>query len=425
MKIRVVAALVMGALAAQTQAAGFQLAETSATGLGRAFAGEAAIADNASAQGRNPALLMELHGQQISAGMVYVDPNIDLKGDVNVALGPIDLPMGDASADDIAPAAFIPNFFYSNRLSDKLAIGFAVNANHGMATELPADHAAAIFGSDTAITTVEFAPAVAYQINEQFAVGATLRVIYGDGKVTGTVPAWVPTLVPSLPAGEKLKAVEGDGIDFGYQLGATWEPSQATRIGVNYRSEVDLTLEGEAEGIAYGLQPGEKKDGELVLPLPATAELAAVHQLTDKFAVHGSVNWTDWSAFETLTVDFAEGPSLLKEENFEDSWRYAVGATYQANDKVTLRAGVALDEGGVSDENRTLSIPDSDRLWFSFGSGYQLSENLSLDLAFTYIKADSATINESVAIADGVNANFSGELSGDVWLAGTQLSYRF
>ncbi|QSA20032.1 outer membrane protein transport protein, partial [Vibrio furnissii] len=35
-----------------TQAAGFQLAEYSATGLGRAYAGEAAMADNAGAQWR-------------------------------------------------------------------------------------------------------------------------------------------------------------------------------------------------------------------------------------------------------------------------------------------------------------------------------------------------------------------------------------
>ncbi|WP_193354215.1 outer membrane protein transport protein, partial [Aeromonas lacus] len=41
-------ALSLLVIAGHTHAAGFQLAEQSATGLGRAFAGEAAIADNAS-----------------------------------------------------------------------------------------------------------------------------------------------------------------------------------------------------------------------------------------------------------------------------------------------------------------------------------------------------------------------------------------
>ena len=40
-----------------TNAAAFQLAEVSTSGLGRAYAGEAAIADNASVVATNPALM--------------------------------------------------------------------------------------------------------------------------------------------------------------------------------------------------------------------------------------------------------------------------------------------------------------------------------------------------------------------------------
>nr|WP_254796066.1 outer membrane protein transport protein [Moritella viscosa]SHO00435.1 Putative long-chain fatty acid transport protein [Moritella viscosa] len=42
---------------AQSSAAGFQVSEHSASGLGRAFAGEAAVADNASVLARNPAAM--------------------------------------------------------------------------------------------------------------------------------------------------------------------------------------------------------------------------------------------------------------------------------------------------------------------------------------------------------------------------------
>ena len=49
------AAAVLSSL--QANAAGFQVAETSASGLGRAFSGEAAVADNASVLARNPAAL--------------------------------------------------------------------------------------------------------------------------------------------------------------------------------------------------------------------------------------------------------------------------------------------------------------------------------------------------------------------------------
>ena len=39
------------------QSAGFQVAEHSASGLGRAFAGEGVVADNASVLARNPAAM--------------------------------------------------------------------------------------------------------------------------------------------------------------------------------------------------------------------------------------------------------------------------------------------------------------------------------------------------------------------------------
>ncbi|WP_028116736.1 outer membrane protein transport protein [Ferrimonas senticii] len=405
MKIRVVAAVVMGALSAQANAAGFQLAEYSATGLGRAYAGEAAMADNASSQGRNPALLMHLEGRQLSAGLVYVDPNIDSEGKVNGKI--------PADADDFAPSAVLPNFYYSNKVNDNWAYGISLNASHGMATELPKDHAAAIFGSDVGIEAIELVPAVAYQLTDTVAVGAGVRVIYGKGHVTATAPTWFPL----VPAGTELKSVDGDGFDFGYQLGATWQPSADRRLGFNYRSEVDLKLEGNAVGMA-------DKSGSLTLPLPATAELAGFHQLTDKFAMHASVNWTNWSAFKTLTVDLDSGVSdKLKDENFKDNWRYALGATYQVNDKLVARTGVALDEGAATDEYRTLSIPDSDRLWFSAGVGYQATENLNLDLSLTYIKAKDASITNEKDKTTG--AVYNGEISGDVYLVGVQASYRF
>ena len=49
-------------------AAAFQLAEVSTSGLGRAYAGEAAIADNASVVATNPALMSFIQKQPILCG---------------------------------------------------------------------------------------------------------------------------------------------------------------------------------------------------------------------------------------------------------------------------------------------------------------------------------------------------------------------
>lgn len=438
MKYRLLSGVIAGLLASQANAAGFQLAETSATGLGRAFAGEAAIADNASAQGRNPALLTQLEGRQLSVGAILVAPDVAAKGTIThpaLTAEGLGAKTIAANEDDLVPNAVVPNFFYSNRLNDRWAYGLAVNSNYGLKSELPVAHPASIFGSNTEITTIEFNPNLAFAVSEQFSLGAGVRFVYGDGAISGTVPGWVadPAVQPLLAAlqlppvapGTELKSLSGDDYAWGYKLGATWQPVQGHTIGLSYHSEVELNLEGDAGGLLYA-PDGLAKPGKLSLTLPAFAELASSHQLTDAWRLSASVNWTQWSRFDDLVAEFPDGSSdLVKAEEFEDNWRFAVGTDYRLSDKMVVRAGVAYDMTAVEDEHRTLSIPDSNRLWLSTGMGYAFSERLNLDLALTYIHSQGdAPINEAFKVGDMTLAQFNGEVTGSVWLAGAQLSYK-
>ena len=412
-----------------SMAAGFQLAEYSATGLGRAYAGEAAIADGADTQWRNVAMLTYLEGTQVSVGGIYVNPNIDVEGNVDgsKSMNPA-LSNNKASSEDFADAAFIPNLYVSHRVNQQLAIGFAVGTNYGMETNLGDDFNASHFGNEASVLTKEINVNMAYQINQQFSVGGGVRYVIGEGSFGATMPT---NNVLTAPQGTTLKYMEGTDEAWGWQVGTAWQINDANRIGFSYKSEVNLELTGHAEGIGFALAPTQRKNGSMDLVMPATAELASYHQLTDKFAMHASFNWTDWSAFEKLEAQFVDGSSsMVKEENWEDNYRLAVGGTYQLNQKLALRSGVAYDTSAVSDKNRTITIPETDRLWLSIGAGYDWSENLSLDAGFTYIIAKDAPITESRGYesddaAQAVGGQFTGETTGNVWLVGVQANYRF
>ncbi len=423
------AALTLG-MSANTMAAGFQLAEYSATGLGRAFAGEAAMADNAGAQFRNPAMLTYLEGTQFSIGAIYVDPNIDIKG-TNTPYG-TDQKV-QSNADDIANSAVIPNFYFSQQINEKFFWGFALSTNYGMETELPSDFAGSQFGNEAMVKTIEFNPNIAYKLNETLSFGAGVRYIRGEGHFGAISSA--NTQIPGvglIPKGTTLKYMEGDTDAWGWQAGTAWQINEDNRIGFNYRSEVELKLKGHAEGLAFGLMPSEQLAGSMNLILPATAELASFHQLTSKLAIHASFNWTDWSSFEKLEANLDKiGTQLIKQENWEDNYRLAIGTTYQLNKDLALRGGVAYDTSAVNDNNRTLTIPETDRLWLSTGIGYDWSKNLTIDAAFTYIFAKDASVDEprNGIASDNSSVPFggtySGEITGNVWLVGVQASYRF
>ncbi|MGF1910343.1 outer membrane protein transport protein [Vibrio kasasachensis] len=402
---------------ATVNAAGFQLAEYSATGLGRAYAGEAAMADNASSQWRNPALLTYLEGTQISVGAIYVDPNIDIDGTSGGTT--------PASSSDFAHDAVIPNFYVSHKYNDKFALGFALGTNYGMETDLGKDFRGANHGNEASVISMEANLNAAYQLTEAVSIGGGLRIVQAEGSFGATA-------TDTLPTGTTLKYMEGDDTAFAWQVGTVWQVNETNRIGFTYKSEVDLTLEGHAKGLGFlsdAPVPKAQYAGSMNLALPATAELATYHQLNDKVAIHTSINWTDWSSFKELVANIPEFGSAssqdIKEENWEDNYRFAIGSTYQYSNKLQLRTGVAYDTSAVSEEHRTATIPETDRLWLSIGAGYQWSEQLTLDAGFTYIIAKDAKMHESDPKADAFGGTFEGEVSGSIWLVGVQANYKF
>ncbi|EJL6929542.1 TPA: outer membrane protein transport protein [Vibrio cholerae] len=410
-----------------TQAAGFQLAEYSATGLGRAYAGEAAMADNASAQWRNPAMLTYLEGTQVSAGAIYVNPNVDVEGTVTHQ----QLGKTHASSNDFAHDAVIPNFYLSHQLNEQMALGFALGTNYGMETDLGTEFAASHFGNQASVISKEANLNIAYQILPQLSIGGGVRYVMGEGHFGATAPAKnlirhpVTNNVMTLPKGTTLKYMEGEDNSWGWQVGSAWQINQNHRVGFAYKSEVVMDFEGHAEGVSYG----SYKPGMMSVTLPATAELASFHQLNDQWAIHASINWTDWSSFKELTAVFPEKSDLIKSENWEDNYRFALGTTYQYDAKLALRAGVAYDTSAVDDKNRTATIPETDRTWVSVGGSYVATPQLTLDAGFTYIFAKDATINEprdaSDQTAAAIGGAFTGNVSGNVWLIGVQANYRF
>ncbi|ENM5775283.1 outer membrane protein transport protein [Vibrio mimicus] len=401
-----------------TQAAGFQLAEYSATGLGRAYAGEAAMADNASAQWRNPAMLTYLNGTQVSAGAIYVNPNVDVDGTVKHQ----QLGQTAASSKDFAHDAVIPNFYLSHQLNEQVVLGFALGTNYGMETDLGTEFAASHFGNQASVISKEANLNIAYQILPQLSIGGGVRYVMGEGHFGATAPA---KNALKLPQGTTLKYMEGEDNSWGWQVGTAWQINEDHRLGFAYKSEVMMDFEGHAEGITYGAY----KPGMMSIALPATAELASFHQLNEQWAIHASLNWTDWSSFKELTAVFPEKSDLIKSENWEDNYRFAIGTTYQYDAKLALRTGVAYDTSAVDDKNRTATIPETDRTWVSLGASYVATPQLTLDAGFTYIFAKDATISEPRDDSDKPSAliggAFDANVTGNVWLIGVQANYRF
>ncbi|GAA3963209.1 OmpP1/FadL family transporter [Allohahella marinimesophila] len=401
------------AISGQVSAAGFQLSEHGARGLGRANAGEAAIGDTAAVLARNTAAMTRLEGINVSGVLSFIDLEVEANGTTTTASG-ITLPAND---DNAGPNAFVPGFYSSYQLDEKLFVGFAVFSNFGLKTDYDSRFGGLDVADEASVETVNITPSIAYKLTDQVSLGFGIDYVLADAQLNTSVPAFVPG-VPGTP---KILDLEGDGDAFGYHLSALFELTQATRIGMQYRSSLDIDIEGDAES---EFPAPFSSDGSLELNLPDIAEIAAYHEINSDWAVHGSVNYTNWERFDSLIADIdavPTGPVTLKEENWDANLRYAIGVTHNLNERIILRGGFALDKSPVPRENRTLSIPDSDRMWFSAGASYLASDNLSLDFGISRLEGDSVEVTEVSALGNTVVA----EVEGSATIASVQVNAAF
>lgn len=380
------------AVSSQAFAAGFQVNEHSANGLGRAFAGQAAKPENASVLSTNPAAIAAFDKSEVSVSANYINPNIDIEGSVDATIGGQTATL-DASEDDIADAAVIPSAFYTTPVNDKLSLGVGVFANYGLSTDYSDDYNALHFADTAEVVTMTVNPTLAYKVSDTLSLGFGLSATYAEAEISTATPKAIGPLTGNMvPGNATILKLEGDDWGYGWNVGAFWQATADTTLALSYRAKTELDLDGEVES---QLSPALNQGGELALELAAITELAVDHKINQTWSVQASAVHTQWSAFEKLEATLDDGAVLpIKREDFENTWRMSVGATYLYSDALTLRAGYAYDEGAVSFAHRSLSIPDTDRHWLTVGATYALNDTSGIDMAYGYIKGREANVRQ-------------------------------
>ncbi|WP_105894603.1 OmpP1/FadL family transporter [Haemophilus influenzae] len=429
-------------------AAAFQLAEVSTSGLGRAYAGEAAIADNASVVATNPALMSLFKTAQFSTGGVYVDSRINMNGDVEASAAGVmkTTKYGSASERNVVPGAFVPNLYFVAPVNDKFALGAGMNVNFGLKSEYDDSYDAGIFGGKTDLSAINLNLSGAYRVTEGLSLGLGVNAVYAKAQVernagiiadsvkiaqsTFSVASNDEKEIPTYLTSQDKSVVslqDRAAWGFGWNAGVMYQFNEANRIGLAYHSKVDIDFtDRTATSLGAGVIKAGKK-GDLTLTLPDYLELSGFHQLTDKLAVHYSYKYTHWSRLTKLRASFEDGKKAFdKELQYSNNSRVALGASYNLYEKLTLRAGIAYDQA-ASRHQRSAAIPDTDRTWYSLGATYKFTPNLSVDLGYAYLKGKKVHFKEANTTGKTVvlntTANYTSQAHANLY--GLNLNYSF
>jgi long-chain fatty acid transport protein len=385
-------ALAAGMAVTPANAGGIILYEVGTEDLGLASAGYTARAQDASTVFTNPAGMTRLEGSQATLGGQV------LYGDVAFTVGQGTSPaLGGGSGG--YPIGWFPGggAFYSYSVSPDLKLGFAATGNFGLALDYDNDWVGRYYVQEGTLIGVSFLPSIAFRVNPQVSVGASVNLMYGKlrtqvaiNNITG-------------PDGQLLLNTHEWG--YGANLGILYEPSRTTRFGLTWNSQVDLDFSAPTQwsGLAPGLRTILADRGllnttlDLGVKVPQGLNGSFFHQVDSRWAVLGSVGWQQWSKFGYFEVGINSNDprSVTQDLDFKDTWHVALGAQYQMDSAWRLDFGVAYDSGFQDASNISPMLP-ADSAWrFGIGGQKQESRTFSWGWAAEYAYGGTLDVNKT------------------------------
>ncbi len=400
-------------------AVGFALEQQSVSNMGYAFAGGAASAEDASTIFWNPAGMTRLPTRQVVVGLnaIYGSARFTDRGTTSPAGAAFPITGGDGG--NPVGLNWVPNLYYATDLSPVLKAGIGINSPFGLKTKYPSDWMGRYHAIDSELKSLNINPSLAWKVREGLSLGGGLNFQYFDATLSNAIDYGAACFAAFGPAActgagitpqsrDGIAKVSGDSWGWGWNIGALFELSAATRVGVAYRSSIKHEIKGRATfqnpalpGAFATLTAGAQDTGaHATLKTPDTLSAGFYSELSSKWSILGDVTWTGWSKFRELRVRFDNGsPDAVTPENWRNTVRFSLGAGYKVDDRWTLRGGVAYENSAIRDEFRTARIPDNAHRLVGLGVNYKVSKTGSLDFGYIHAFVKDAPVTVSTPTA--------------------------
>ncbi len=397
-------------------ASGYSIIENSGSGMGQAFAGVAAVAEDPSTVFFNPAGMTYLDGTQLTAGLHIIDSNARFKDQGST-------PISGNNGGNAGDIFFVPNLYYVQEFGDNYRFGLGINAPYGLGTDYGNSWKGRYTSTNSELKSININPSIAFKANDRLSIGLGINIQYLEATLESNI------YQAALGQTDGQAKITGDSTKFGYNMGLIYELIPATtRLGIHYRSEISHSLEGNAKFTNMHPLLGGNRNVNVYADIttPSTLSISLTHQVNDQLTLLADVTHTQWNNFQELTIisDDNNGVISSVDENWDNSYRVSLGLKYQMNHALTLRTGIAHDQTPIKDSHRTSRIPGDDRNWLSFGASYNVSSNFTLDMGYSHLWVEDAKINEDYPLLTSAGT-LKGKFNSDVDILSFQGTWKF
>ncbi|WP_041916377.1 OmpP1/FadL family transporter [Desulfocapsa sulfexigens] len=385
-------------IAGSAMASGYRIPEQSVDSVAKAGA-NVASANQADTAYYNPANMgwLKKDAWQFEGALTYINlPSVSYEDNRSPLMN------GSSKTENF----LLPTFFLVSPDMNNFRLGISAIAPFGLSKrwEQPFPRSTA---EEYSLNVYELNPTVSYTISDMFSLAGGVRMIYSTAQVSNYAVQSSGMMV--------TRSMEGDAMEWGYNLAASVRPTKDMNISATYRSNVDLGLDGD---VTMGTNTPSifvmETSGAVDLPAPAVLSLSLAYTFGPATI---DLTWdrTFWSEYESIEFDYSSPvahpvlnavytPAIPK--NWDDSNGYRIGLSYVLNQDVTLMAGFAYDETPIPDETLGFELPGSNAWLYSVGVRYRVSEAMEIGAGYLYDYKESRTVVNGSATT-GINGEFT------------------
>ena len=283
----------------------------------------------------------------------------------------------------------VPSIFYSSKNYDGFRYGASFTAPGGLSKRWNSPYSKK-YAQEFTLKILEFNPVVSYLVNENFSIAGGLRMLYSEGIVKSD---------GSDVGSHAKREMEGDKIEYGYNLALAYKPNNNTNVSLTYRSNIDIKVEGNAKLYLSGTKVYDG-GASVEIPLPAVLSLSTAYTY-NYITVELVYDRTYWSVYKELDFEYKSSiPLVLKpsfdnpgSKNWKDTNAYRIGLTYNYSSNLDLMFGFAIDENPVPSKYLGFELPDSNAKLYSLGFNYKIDKKSAIGFGYLYDKKEKRTVS--------------------------------
>jgi long-chain fatty acid transport protein len=307
---------------------------------------------------------------------------------------------------------FTAYFAYKQKEDSKAVYGLGVYTPFGSTISYENDWIGRYALQSLKLKSIYIQPSFSYKVTDKIGLG--VGIIYALGEVE---------LQRAIPLNNNSYAnLSGKTNGFGFNAGIYFKASEKWSFAATYKSKIQMNIdEGNAVFVVPSSVASSFPNGKFTssLPLPAVTTIGASFKLNHRLTFASDINYIEWKAYDSLIFDYETNTTSLLDtksaREYKNTFAFRLGSQYQLNKKLKLRAGIVFGLTPVPDGRVTPETPDNNRINYSIGFGYSITEKFKIDASvlYTTFKREDTNLEtllsgtfKTIAIAPGLSLTY-------------------